>query len=131
MARKPIEFEDHPMEFPDKPLYRAYCKHVVDGDTVDVFVDLGLLKYAYESIRLEGINTPEIYRPKTGEEREAGYKAKEFVESKILNKQVKIETLKDKQTFGRFRANIYFYEDGTWKSLADELRSNGYDWSEK
>jgi len=131
MSRKPSEFEDHPAGFPKGGYYRAYCNYVVDGDTIDVIIDLGFLKYAYETIRIEGVDTPETFRPKSPIEKAAGIAAKHFVESKILNKQIKIETIKDKQTFGRFRAKVFFYEDGGWKSISDELKSHGHDWSEK
>lgn len=131
MPRRPSEFENHPAGFPKDTYYRAFCTHVVDGDTIDVIIDLGFLKYAYETIRLEGVDTPETFRPKSPIEKAAGMAAKTFVESKVLNKQLKIETIKDRQTFGRFRAKVFFYEDGVWKSLSEESKQNGYDWSEK
>lgn len=125
MARKPKEFIDHPTVFADSPTYRAFCTYVVDGDTIDVFIDLGLYKYAYETIRIQDLNTPEIFRPETEEERAQGFIAKEFVESKILNKQIKIQTEKDKQSFGRFIAKVFYYEEDQWKSLSEELTNKG------
>lgn len=130
MSRKPHHFDNHPMNFPNNPAYRAFCTYVVDGDTIDVFVDIGLNKYAYESIRIEGIDTPEIYRPKDDYEKLEAKRAKQLVEDLILNKQIKIETLKDKQTFGRYRANVYYYQDEEWLSLADKLKEEGLDWSD-
>ena len=49
--RKPAEFVDHPFPFPTPSTYRAVCKHVVDADTVDVLVDLGMHQYHYATVR--------------------------------------------------------------------------------
>jgi micrococcal nuclease len=39
--------------------YKARVVNVVDGDTVDVTIDLGLQIYSNQRIRLYGIDTPE------------------------------------------------------------------------
>lgn len=39
--------------------YRARLDRVIDGDTVDLFIDLGFRLYAHMRIRLEGVDTPE------------------------------------------------------------------------
>ena len=41
--------------------YRAELDRVVDGDTLDVVIDLGFYIRIKERIRLEGMDTPEIY----------------------------------------------------------------------
>ena len=41
--------------------YRAELDRVVDGDTLDVVIDLGFYIKIKERIRLEGIDAPEIY----------------------------------------------------------------------
>ena len=46
--------------------YKAEVVRVVDGDTVDVLIDLGLNVFTKERIRLFGINTPETYGVKKG-----------------------------------------------------------------
>jgi micrococcal nuclease len=49
--------------------YRARLGRVVDGDTIDVLIELGFYVTLRERVRLEGIDTPEIYRvPKDSEE---------------------------------------------------------------
>ena len=41
--------------------YRARLGRVVDGDTIDVLIELGFYVTLRERVRLEGIDTPEIY----------------------------------------------------------------------
>lgn len=50
------------MPFPERPVYRAFCRHIVDGDTLDVLVDMGLNQFSYETIRLQHVDTPEVER---------------------------------------------------------------------
>lgn len=132
MARKPSEFVDHPVPFSTLPTYRAFCHHVVDGDTLDVLVDLGLNHYAYVPLRVQGIDTAEIFKPRSPEERAAGLRAKTFLESMVLGKPVRIVTYKDGETFGRYVADVFFQWSGSvlWASVADELRANGHAWGE-
>ena len=40
--------------------YRAELDRVVDGDTLDVVIDLGFYIKIKERIRLEGVDTPEL-----------------------------------------------------------------------
>ena len=53
--------------------YKAKLGRVVDGDTMDVVIDLGFYVTMRERVRLKGINTPEIYKvPKNSEEYKKG-----------------------------------------------------------
>jgi micrococcal nuclease len=54
-------------------IYQATIERVVDGDTVDVVIDLGFSTFRRERIRLYGVDAPEINT-------EAGKLAKGFVE---------------------------------------------------
>ena len=56
---------------------------VVDGDTVDVILDLGFDMFKKERVRLAGIDTPES-RTKDLEEKELGIDAKEFLERRMM-----------------------------------------------
>ena len=58
--------------------YRALCIKVIDGDTIDAFVDLGFDLWTRKRIRLFGINTPEV-RTKNLEEKQKGIAAKGFL----------------------------------------------------
>ncbi len=50
---------------------------VVDGDTFDLHLDLGLRQYGHYRIRLRDVDAPEVYGSRASEE---GRMAKEFVE---------------------------------------------------
>jgi len=88
--------------------YRAYLVKVVDGDTVDLMVDLGFSTMVKERFRLEGINAPET-RTKDLEEKKKGLESKEFLEKVLVNSDyILVETKKDtKGKYGRYIATIY------------------------
>ena len=55
--------------------YRAKLVRVVDGDTIDLDIDLGFYIRITERVRLEGVNTPEIFRvKKESEEYKRGHR---------------------------------------------------------
>lgn len=62
---------------PDPYVYPAVAVRVIDGDTMDVGLDLGFGIRRTTRVRLLGINCPEI----TGPSKTAGLAAKVFVES--------------------------------------------------
>lgn len=125
MSRKPPAFEDHPNPFIGGR-YRGICTYVVDGDTMDVFLDLGLYQYHYIRVRLQDVNTPEIYGGPSEEELERGRRAREFVEARILDQPVIVSTERDEQSFGRFTARILYYnEEGDWRDLGRALVEAG------
>lgn len=101
--------------------YRLYYYNfelirVVDGDTIRGNVDLGFnLTLSNQSIRLYGINTPEI----RGEKKEIGLKVKDFVISILHNKNLIIRSF-DKDNFGRLLAEVFYY-DKEWISLNNYL----------
>ena len=83
--------------------YRCEILRVVDGDTVDVDIDLGFgIKYAKQRIRLYGIDTPES-RTRDLEEKKYGIMAKEYVETymPVCSKQIICTQKDDKGKFGR------------------------------
>lgn len=67
--------------------YKAKVINVVDGDTVDVLVDLGFSMLSKQRIRLAGIDTPE--RGQVGYT-EASVKLSELV----LDKDIELKTTK-------------------------------------
>lgn len=86
-------------------LYNATVTNVVDGDTIDVTIDLGFNIFSNMRLRLNGVDTKET-NSKISQERELAQKAKEFVIHKILNKKVLLETFKPDK-YGRYLANVY------------------------
>lgn len=92
--------------------YIANVVRIVDGDTIIVDIDLGFDMWVRnQSIRLDGIDTPEI-RTKDLKEKLAGNLAKLRVEELISDKQVTVKTIKDKtEKFGRMLGIIITHED--------------------
>lgn len=95
---------------------------VVDGDTIDVMVDLGFRRYSRERIRLAGIDAPET----SGPTREDGESAAEFTKlwcDVAAEQGPLILDSHKKDSFGRWLGSIY-RQDGA--SLADALIDNCY-----
>ncbi len=83
--------------------YKAKVIDVYDGDTITAMVDLGFYHYQQMKFRLYGINTPEI----RGEDRDRGIAVRDIVRAMILDKEVIINSYKDRQEkYGRYLANI-------------------------
>jgi micrococcal nuclease len=91
--------------------YNATILNVVDGDTVDLCVDLGLSIRQDIRVRFARINAPEIHRvSKESPEYQRGIAAMRFVQdfAKLTNNKVRIVTVKDKkEAYGRYLAEIY------------------------
>ena len=104
--------------------YRANIERVVDGDTIDVTLDLGFELHMKARIRFVGINAPES-RTRDLVEKQKGLEAKRFVEDWIGNTEsLIVETHLDKKgKFGRILGNIL---NGEGASLNDEMVSLGH-----
>jgi len=89
-------------------MYEYDCKivRVVDGDTVDVDVDLGWSIWRCgERIRLYGVDTLEC-RTRDAQEKAAGLLAKKFVEDALhVGGTYRLQT-KEKGKFGRYLGTI-------------------------
>ena len=91
--------------------YRCKVTRVVDGDTVDVDIDLGFGVWLHkERVRIYGIDTPES-RTRDLEEKKYGLAAKEFVKEFVRDKggsNIVLRTQKydAKGKFGRILGDI-------------------------
>jgi len=105
--------------------YKAIVTSVYDGDTCTVDIDLGLSAWIRgERLRLNRINAPEL----TGKDKPEGLKSRDFLKSKILGKEITIETIKDrKEKYGRYLAEIWFEEkNGKFININDLLVTEGF-----
>lgn len=95
----------------DTPLYwyKAALVKVVDGDTLDLDVDLGFRVHVHERIRLLGINAPEV----TGASKPAGLQAAQWLDGQIGGPggQVLLQ-VSGQDKYGRWLGTIY-RDDGT------------------
>tara|TARA_R110001606_G_scaffold96378_3_gene213480 strand:- start:1779 stop:2186 length:408 start_codon:yes stop_codon:yes gene_type:complete len=91
--------------------YRVKIVKVVDGDTVDVDIDLGFGTWLKKQrVRLYGIDTPES-RTRDLEEKKFGLMAKKFLKEKLSNGAI-LKTHKDgKGKFGRILGEFITIED--------------------
>ena len=84
---------------------------VIDGDTVDVILDLGFGLFKKERCRLQGIDTPEK-RTRNDKEKRLGYDATEYVEKWFANEdgkfkdEIVVRTSKDGK-YGRMLATFH------------------------
>lgn len=124
--RRPAEFTDFPEELvaraPFGP-YRAIVARVVDGDTLDVLLDLGLNTYRYEALRLRGVDAPELYRG-TPEERVRGRAARDHLLSLAQPRTpCVVATFRNQESFGRYVADVTL-EGG--RDLAELMVASGH-----
>jgi micrococcal nuclease len=113
--------------------YRATVIKVVDGDTVDVDIDLGFgIVLSDERVRIMGIDTPES-RTRDKEEKKFGLAAKARVKQ-LLGKTCVLKTQINKNgedmkgKFGRILGDFSVYDGATdrWRMLTEILVSEGH-----
>jgi micrococcal nuclease len=101
---------------------------VVDGDTIDVDIDLGFNISYTQRVRLAGIDTPES-RTKDAREKVLGLEVKDKLKKSIeAAKLVVVKTEKPDSTekYGRILGWVYL--DGDTRSLNEQLIDEGYAW---
>lgn len=105
----------------------AQVLKVVDGDTIDVAIDLGFDISVTKRVRLAGIDTPES-RTKDLEEKAMGLEAKEYLAKALKSaKECVIKTeLDETGKFGRVLGWIYL--DGNHNSINNIMIQQGYAW---
>jgi len=102
--------------------------NVVDGDTIDVDIDLGFDVSFSQRVRLAGIDTPES-RTSDKFEKTLGLEAKEYLKKKLKDaKDVVIKTEKpdSSEKYGRILG--WLYVDGDTVSVNDHMIEDGYAW---
>ena len=103
--------------------YRAELRGIVDGDTIDVDIDLGLRIWVRdERLRLYGIDAPET-RTRNLDEKARGVRAKAWLAARLEGAdRIIVQTIRDDEgKFGRLLAIIW--ADGV--NLNDEMVALG------
>jgi len=106
---------------------------VIDGDTIDVIIDLGFDLYKKERVRVAGVDTPEK-RTTNDEEKALGYDATHWLEEK-LDGAIKGEDDLIIRTelvggFGKYgRLLGWLYIGDAELSLNEQMITEGYAWS--
>lgn len=101
---------------------------IVDGDTIDVDIDLGFNISFSQRVRLAGIDTPES-RTKDAREKALGLEVKNKVKVSMESAKkvvIKTELPDSTEKYGRILGWVYL--DGATKSLNEQLIEEGYAW---
>ena len=98
---------------------------VVDGDTVDILIDLGFGLTKKERVRVAGIDTPES-RTRNLYEKYLGKEAAAFLEEELMFEDIIIKTEKDGK-YGRMLG--WLYKNGEDISIQERMILKGYGWS--
>ena len=106
--------------------YRATMLRVVDGDTVDIDIDLGFgVWLRKQRVRLHGIDTPES-RTRDLEEKKYGLAAKDYI-TRLLDDEggIVLKTRKDAEgKYGRILGELWRTTDLADKSINDYMIEN-------
>ena len=101
---------------------------IVDGDTIDVDIDLGFNISFSQRVRLAGIDTPES-RTKDAREKALGLEVKNKVKVSMESAKkvvIKTELPDSTEKYGRILGWVYL--DESTKSLIEQLIEEGYAW---
>ena len=106
--------------------YKAKLDRVVDGDTIDVNIDLGFDISVHKRVRLAGINAPES-RTRNLEEKKKGLAAKARL-IEILEKGSLVVESKELGKYGRVIGTLHIYPDNLDLpiNVNETLVSEGY-----
>jgi micrococcal nuclease len=89
-------------------IYKARVEKVVDGDTIEVTIDLGFLLTTRRRLRLLRVNTAEMHAHEN-EARAKAADAKSRMVELLTGKDILIKTEKS-DSFGRFLAEVWLGE---------------------
>ena len=106
---------------------------VVDGDTIDVTIDLGFDLYKKERVRVAGVDTPEK-RTRDAEEKELGYDATNWLKDKLDGAIsgdddliIRTELVGGMGKYGRLLGWLYIGDAEL--SLNEQMITEGYAWA--
>ena len=106
---------------------------VLDGDTIDVTIDLGFDLYNKERVRIAGVDTPEK-RTRNLEEKALGLDATNWLKDKLTETikgedelTIRTELKGGVGKYGRLLGWLYVGEDNV--SLNEKMIEEGYAWS--
>lgn len=112
-------------------MFEYYVKEVtniVDGDTIDVVIDLGFDISFSSRVRLAGIDTPES-RTSDKAEKALGLESKEYLKKAIKAAKtvvIRTEKMDSSEKYGRILGWVYL--DGSPNSVNHEMIEKGYAW---
>jgi micrococcal nuclease len=118
------------MSLKDPYIYRVKSVNkVVDGDTIDVDIDLGFDVSLAKRVRLAGVDTPES-RTKDEYEKKLGLEAKEWLKHHLEGAKdilIKTELPDSTEKYGRILG--WLYVNNELVSLNEKMIQEGYAWT--
>jgi len=113
-------------------MFEYACKvlRVVDGDTIDVNIDLGFNIWHRGRVRMAGIDTPES-RTRNLEEKKLGLASKARLKELLKGQKVSIQCTKEKGKFGRILADVMVGDTNINKQLISEGHAREYQGGKK
>ena len=112
-------------------MFEYYVKKVtkvVDGDTIDVDIDLGFDISFSSRVRLAGIDTPES-RTTDKMEKALGLEAKDYLKKQIESAKtvvIKTEKMDSSEKYGRILGWLFL--DGSEVSMNEKMIEDGHAW---
>ena len=112
-------------------MYEYFVKEVtsvVDGDTIDVIIDLGFDILFASRVRLAGIDTPES-RTTNKAEKILGLEAKDYLKKQLKDAKtvvIRTEKMNSSEKYGRILGWIYI--NGSSESINNKMIEDGYAW---
>ena len=107
---------------------------MLDGDTIDVTIDLGFDLYKKERVRVAGVDTPEK-RTRDLEEKELGIDATNWLKEKLDGAiagdddlVIRTELVGGVGKYGRLLGWLYIGGDAS-SSLNEQMSEEGYAWA--
>ena len=98
----------------------------MDGDTFVADVDLGFGAHIWITVRLHGVNAPEHNTPE-------GPPATAYLTGLLGNKQLRLESFKDRQSFARWVCDVWVLwpertgpGPGRWDSVSERIIAAGH-----
>lgn len=112
-------------------MYEYYVRkveNIVDGDTIDVIIDLGFDILFASRVRLAGIDTPES-RTSDKAEKVLGLEAKEYLKKQLKDAKsviIRTEKMDSSEKYGRILGWVYI--NGESESINNKMINDGYAW---
>jgi micrococcal nuclease len=104
-------------------VYRGIVVRVIDGDTIEVNLDLGFNLTHRVRMRVDFLDTPETWRPLSPLEKQHGMDATWRAKELLMGEQLGITTSKEVGIYGRYGCSITL-PDG--RDYATVMKDEGF-----
>jgi len=104
--------------------YKFEFVRAVDGDTVDVLIDLGFDTFTKQRVRLADIDAPEI-RGKSDDIEAVGWQATRWLADRLSHAEAMWLTSEGKGKYGRYLVTLY---DPDGQSINQQMIDLGLAW---